>query len=132
MCEKLVPKKGTFFCADKVCCPLRQHLFIPHILMVSFSLFPSVTTLVHTSYIDKKPYARSPLQQYSYLFHILRCVVKARFPLWQYSTYIIIFMKSSTHVALNCHYEQTLVCVVISLFSIWMELLRRFAPRNDI
>ena len=30
MCEKLVPKKGTFFCADKVSCPLRQHLFIPH------------------------------------------------------------------------------------------------------
>ena len=46
MCEKLVPKKGTFFCADKVRCPLRQHLFIPHILMVCFSLFPSVATLV--------------------------------------------------------------------------------------
>lgn len=46
MCEKLVPQKGTFFCADKVRCPLRQHLFIPHILMVCFSLFSSVATLV--------------------------------------------------------------------------------------
>ena len=46
MCEKLVPKKGTFFCADKVRFPLRQHLFIPHILMVGFSLLPSVSILV--------------------------------------------------------------------------------------
>ena len=38
---------------------------------------------------------------------------------------------SGYHIALNCLYEQTLVCVVISLFLIRMGLLRRFAPRND-
>ena len=48
MCEKLVPKKGTFFCADKVRCPLRQHLFIPHIWGESFVPLhpPYGTTLV--------------------------------------------------------------------------------------
>ena len=77
---------------------------------------PFVAILVHTSYIDKKSYARSPLRQYLYLFHILRCVVKARFPLWQRWFILHILIKSPTHVDLNYHYEQTLVCVVISLF----------------
>ena len=48
MCEKLVPQKGTFFCADKARCPLRQHLFIPHIWVESFVPLhpPYGTTLV--------------------------------------------------------------------------------------
>ena len=60
MCEKLVPQKGTFFCADKVRFPLRRYLSILHILVVGFSPLPSATTSVYTSYLGGEFCAASP------------------------------------------------------------------------